>query len=53
MTEAAQEELSLTPLISRLAATTNIPTPPNTAERVVEVVKKTIKKRAKKEKRQP
>ena len=50
MTEAAQEELSQIPLISRLAATTNIlPPPPNTAERAAEVVKERMKKKAKEE----
>ena len=48
MTEAAKEELSQIPLISWLAATTNIPTP-NTAERAVKVVKERMKKRAKEE----
>ena len=51
MTEVAQEELSQIPLISRLAATTNILTspPPNTAERAAEVVKERMKKKAKEE----
>ena len=54
MTEVAQEELSQIPLISRLAATTNIltlppPPPQNTAERAAEVVKERMKKKAKEE----